>query len=47
MASLVGVAPVLARDIAAPVAGQELEHAMPPAEDIAADVVAAADAATH
>jgi hypothetical protein len=29
------------------VARQELEHAMPPAEDIAADVVAAADEIAH
>jgi hypothetical protein len=43
----VGVAPVFAREIATPVAGQELEHAMPPAEDIAAEVVAAADEITY
>src|SRR3989441_11461116 len=43
----VGVAPVLAGEVGAPVAGQELEHAMPPAENIAADVVAAADEIAH
>src|SRR5436309_8800294 len=41
------VAPVLAGEVGAPVAGQELEHAMPPAENIAADVVAAADEIAH
>src|SRR5256886_1060115 len=45
--SPVGVAPVLAGEVGAPVAGQELEHAMPPAENIAADVVAAADEIAH
>src|SRR5205809_660122 len=45
--SPVGVAPVLAGEVGVPVAGQELEHAMPPAENIAADVVAAADEIAH
>ena len=43
----VGVAPVLAREIGAPVAGQELEYAMPPAKNIAAEVVAASNEIAH
>ena len=39
----VGLAPVLAREIGAPVPGEQLEHTVAPAEDVAAEVVATAD----
>ena len=43
----VSLAPVLAGETGTPVTGEELEHAMPPAEDVAANIVAAADEIAH
>src|SRR5436309_14603619 len=43
----VGLAPVLTGEVGAPVAGEELEHAMPPAHDVAAEIVATADEIAH
>src|SRR5207247_5077866 len=43
----VSLAPVLTGEVGAPVAGEELEHAMPPAHDVAAEIVATADEIAH
>src|SRR3989441_352780 len=43
----VSLAPVFAGETGTPVTGEELEHAMPPAEDVAANIVAAADEIAH
>jgi hypothetical protein len=41
------LAPVLTAEVGAAVASQKLQNAMPPAEHIAPDIVAAADEITH